>query len=64
MKIIKSERDYAKVEKSLETLKRAVMTYESLMPMIIDAVKAYATIGEMCNVMKDVFGEYNELKTI
>ncbi len=64
LKIIKSERDYAKVEKTLEVLKQAARTDEPLMPMIIDAVKAYATIGEMCSALKDVFGEYNEPKTI
>lgn len=30
------------------------------MPYILDAVKAYATLGEICNVMRDVFGEYKQ----
>ena len=34
------------------------------MPYIIDAVKAYATVGEVCNTLKGVFGEYKEPATI
>jgi len=41
-------------------LKAAAKTDVNLMPLIIDAVKVYASIGEICNVMRDVFGEYKE----
>jgi methylmalonyl-CoA mutase N-terminal domain/subunit len=33
---------------------------ENLMPFIIDAVRAYATLGEMCNLLRGVYGEYRE----
>ena len=34
---------------------------ENLMPFIFDAVKAYATLGEICDAMRDVFGTYEEV---
>ena len=33
---------------------------DNLMPYIVDAVRAYATLGEMCNVLRGVYGEYRE----
>ena len=40
--------------------KKACKSDENLMPYIVEAVKAYATLGEICNVMRDVFGEYKQ----
>lgn len=57
---LKQKRDSQKVEKALASLKNACSTDENLMPYILDAVKAYATLGEICNVMRDVFGEYKQ----
>ena len=47
-------------DEKLSQLKAACSTDENLMPLILDAVKAYATLGEICNVMRDVFGEYKQ----
>ena len=34
------------------------------MPYILEAVKAYATLGEICNVLREVFGEYQQVSTL
>jgi methylmalonyl-CoA mutase N-terminal domain/subunit len=54
----RSERDAAKVSTSLAQLKSACQGDANLMPFILDAVRAYATLGEICGTMRDVFGEY------
>ncbi|MBN2695725.1 methylmalonyl-CoA mutase family protein [bacterium] len=60
LKSLKNRRDSKKVEETLKLLKEAALGTENLMPKIIDAVEAYATLGEISNVMRDVFGEYQE----
>lgn len=56
---LKAKRDNAKVEETLATLKAACSDESvNLMPLILDAVHAYATEGEICGVMREVFGEY------
>ena len=57
---LRQERDNNKVNTALETLKKAAQTDENLMPLILDAVRAYATLGEICGVLRDVFGEYQQ----
>ena len=57
---LRETRDGAKVEASLAALKKACGADENVMPYLMDAVKAYATLGEICNVMREVFGEYNQ----
>lgn len=57
---LKSERNSAHVEETLSNLKKACQTDENLMPYILDAVKSYATLGEICQVMRDEFGEYKQ----
>jgi methylmalonyl-CoA mutase N-terminal domain/subunit len=57
---IKAERDGAAVSEALEKLRRAAVGTENLMPYILEAVRAYATVGEMTQVLKDVFGEFKE----
>ncbi|WP_254764218.1 acyl-CoA mutase large subunit family protein [Natrinema marinum] len=54
----RDERDAEAVDAALEALRDAAQSDQNLMPYIIDAVKAYATVGEICNVMRDEFGEY------
>jgi methylmalonyl-CoA mutase N-terminal domain/subunit len=61
---LKRERDNKKVNEMLEKLYYAVEKDENLMPIIIDAVKAYATIGEICDVLRKIYGEYKELIVI
>ncbi|MFC7059662.1 acyl-CoA mutase large subunit family protein [Halovenus salina] len=55
---VKTERDDAAAEDALAALEDAAHGEENLMPYIIDAVKAYATTGEICHTLRDVFGEY------
>ena len=55
---LKVARDNAKVEETLAALRTACGTDENLMPYILGAVRAYATLGEVCQVMRDEFGEY------
>jgi len=55
---VRDERDDAAVEDALASLKNAAEGDDNLMPYIVDAVKAYATTGEICHTMRDVFGEY------
>ncbi|MHA2037613.1 MAG: acyl-CoA mutase large subunit family protein [Promethearchaeota archaeon] len=57
---IKKERDNNRVDEALEKLKVAAAGTENLMPFIIDAIKAYASIGEIINMLKEVFGTYHE----
>lgn len=61
---LKRERDNRKVNEVLGKLHYVVEKDENLMPIIIDAVKAYATIGEICNVLRKIYGEYKELIVI
>lgn len=57
---IKQQRDKTAVEKNLTHLKQIARSEQNIMPAIVEAVKAYATLGEICNVMREVFGEYKE----
>jgi methylmalonyl-CoA mutase N-terminal domain/subunit len=57
---LKSKRDNDAVKGYLTELKEACKRDDNLMPYIVSAVRAYATLGEICNVMRDVFGEYKE----
>ncbi|MBI3091063.1 MAG: methylmalonyl-CoA mutase family protein [Candidatus Tectomicrobia bacterium] len=58
LKAVKSRRDAAKVERILAELRTAAQGDANLLPPLIDAVKAYATLGEICAVLRDVFGAY------
>jgi methylmalonyl-CoA mutase N-terminal domain/subunit len=55
---LKQERDNLKVRSSLEELRRDASADENLMPVILEAVKKYASLGEICDVLRDVFGTY------
>ncbi|MBK6914137.1 MAG: methylmalonyl-CoA mutase family protein [Ignavibacteriales bacterium] len=57
---IKTERNNDSVNLALNKLKTAAEGNDNLMPFIVDAVKNYASIGEICNTMREVFGEYKE----
>jgi methylmalonyl-CoA mutase N-terminal domain/subunit len=57
---LKKDRNNKKVERNLGELKRAAKGDENLMPYIIDCVHSYATLGETCKVLRDIFGEYKE----
>ncbi len=55
---IRSERDSAAVEAALAKLKNAAEGTDNLMPPIVEAVKKRASLGEMCDVLRGIFGEY------
>ncbi len=58
LKKLRAERDSDAVQASLEKLRKAAQGTDNLMPSLQDAVRNYATIGEITRVLKDVFGEY------
>ncbi|MCJ7687261.1 MAG: methylmalonyl-CoA mutase family protein, partial [Desulfobacteraceae bacterium] len=64
LKKLRETRDQSKVQTALDVLREAAPTAENLMPFFIEAVKAYATLGEICGVLRDVFGEYQQAETI
>lgn len=64
LKRLKSERDNARVKDILSELRKAAKGKDNLMPIILDAVKTYATLGEICDALRDVFGEYQPVSTI
>ncbi len=55
---VKKERDPQKVALALADLKKAVAAGENIMPPLIQAVKTYATLAEMVQVLKGIFGTY------
>lgn len=57
---VKRKRDEKRLKKALEELKGRAGGDENLMPFIIEAVKARGTVGEICGVLKGVFGAYEE----
>jgi len=57
---VRAERDAAAVDQAFEALRRAASEGTNVMPPILDAVKAYATLGEICDVLRGVYGEYSE----
>ncbi len=55
---VRSKRDADKVTQALNKLRQAAIGQDNLMPYIISAVREYTTLGEICNVLREVFGEY------
>jgi methylmalonyl-CoA mutase N-terminal domain/subunit len=71
LKALKARRDNDEVRRRLEALKKAAsqepmvksdgsISDANTMPFIIEAVRAYATIGEICDALRDVYGTYEE----
>lgn len=61
---MKAARDNEAVKAALEKLREAAKGTENLMPYLIDAVKTYATLGEICGVLREEFGEYKQSGSI
>jgi methylmalonyl-CoA mutase N-terminal domain/subunit len=61
---VRTERDAARFEGALESLRRAADAGENLIPPMLDAVRAYATIGEVCEALIPAFGTYREVSVI
>ena len=61
---LKQTRDNVAVQNKLTELRKAARGEENLMPYIIDAVRLYATEGEICNILREVFGEYRPVEIL
>jgi methylmalonyl-CoA mutase N-terminal domain/subunit len=61
---VRSRRDAAAVRRALDGLQDAARGDANTMPALLDAVRAYATIGEMCDALRVVWGEYDEVPVI
>ncbi len=57
---LRARRDRSRVSQSLDALQRAAEGAENTMPFLLDAVRAYATLGEICDALRAVFGTYQE----
>ena len=57
---IKTERDNKQVKERLALLKKVAQGVDNIMPSILDAVRSYATLGEISDTLREVFGEYKE----
>ncbi|MBF0491512.1 MAG: methylmalonyl-CoA mutase family protein [Deltaproteobacteria bacterium] len=60
LKKVKAERDNQQVQATLQTIKAKTETSENLIPYILEAVKAYASVGEIMGVLREVWGEYRD----
>ena len=58
LRAVKAERDDAAVQPALAALREAARGDDNLVPPILEAVRAFATVGEMCDVLREVFGDY------
>ncbi len=59
---VRKERDNQRVKETLDALRRASDGTDNVMPHIVEAVKAYASVGEICDVWRDLWGEWEEPK--
>jgi methylmalonyl-CoA mutase N-terminal domain/subunit len=60
LQAVKQKRNGAEVDRTLARLKEAAEATDNLLPPVLDAVRAYATLGEISDVLRDVFGEYQQ----
>jgi methylmalonyl-CoA mutase N-terminal domain/subunit len=60
LKELKKSRNNNDVTRTLKALEKATKNKENVMPYLVDCCKAYATVGEMTNVFRDIFGEFVE----
>ena len=61
---LKRTRDNGRVARALDDLRRAAAGADNTMPRLIECARAYATVGEMCDALRDVWGEYEEVPSI
>jgi methylmalonyl-CoA mutase N-terminal domain/subunit len=59
---LRAERDNARVRRALDDLRTAAASDTNLVPVLVETVKTYATIGEICGVLRAVFGEYRAVQ--
>jgi methylmalonyl-CoA mutase N-terminal domain/subunit len=58
---LRADRSKTEVERRLNVLRKAAEGHDNLMPYLFDAVKSYATVGEICDALREVFGTYEEV---
>jgi methylmalonyl-CoA mutase N-terminal domain/subunit len=58
---LRADRSQSEVDRRLNALRKAAQTKDNLMPHLFDAVKSYATVGEICDALREVFGTYEEV---
>jgi len=61
---LRATRDNGRVRRALDVLKEGATGAANTMPLLIEAVRAYATVGEMCDALREVWGEYEETPII
>jgi methylmalonyl-CoA mutase, N-terminal domain len=61
---LRKTRDNNRVRHSLDALKQGASTHANTMPLLLEAVRAYATVGEMCDALREIWGEYEETPVI
>jgi len=61
---VRATRDDRRVRQTLDALKAGARGKANTMPLLVDAVRAYATVGEMCDALREVWGEYEETPII
>ncbi len=61
---LRQTRDKARVQAALDALKEGARGSANTMPLLLEAVRAYATVGEMCDALRQVWGEYEEIPII
>jgi methylmalonyl-CoA mutase, N-terminal domain len=64
LKNLKARRNNDNVKKALTALDRGARGEDNLMPLIMEAVREYATLGEICDVLRGIFGEYQAINTL
>ncbi|HZN01773.1 MAG TPA: methylmalonyl-CoA mutase family protein, partial [Pyrinomonadaceae bacterium] len=64
LRALRERRDSNSVTAALNSLEQAAGTKENLLPRILECVEAYATVGEISNTLRRVWGEYRETSTI
>jgi methylmalonyl-CoA mutase N-terminal domain/subunit len=61
---VRRDRDSGRVRRILDELRRAAESTSNVMPPVLEAVRSYATLGEICDALRDVWGEYEEVTVI
>ena len=64
LRALRERRDSQAVRVALQKLEEAAGTTENLLPRILECVEAYATVGEISNTLRRVWGEYRETSTV
>jgi methylmalonyl-CoA mutase N-terminal domain/subunit len=61
---VRRRRDQARVDRALQTLRDTARGTGNTMYPLLECVRAYATVGEMCDALREVWGEYEEVPSI